>query len=163
MLKTTAKSFIASACALLLLAAGPQPTAATTAATSADAAPARPAYALTNRDEGCAPTIWKLPSLFAAWPSHLHPEMPFSAIFADAFPGKTMKQVLSRRGGGLRADLARHAVAALLNASSDRVDYGLSPEGVIELFNEAVTAGPLEQANVKHGLAALNRLACPLN
>jgi hypothetical protein len=161
MIPLCAKSLLTSTCALLLLAFSPAPSTAAPSP-SLSKAVSYLGVQLDERDEGCKALFWKKPDHFASWPCDLHPEMPFSAIFDDAFPGKTMKQVLNHRGPG-RYALGRQAVTALLNACSDDVAYGLSREGVIESFNEAIAAGPLEQANTREGFAALNAMGCPLN
>jgi hypothetical protein len=46
-------------------------------------------------------------------PAPYAPSTPFSAVFDDAFPGKTLLQVLQQGEGGLTA-LGRHTVAALV-------------------------------------------------
>jgi hypothetical protein len=64
------------------------------------------------------------------------------------------------RGGGENA-LARHAVAALLNASSPDVDYYTDVAGVIALVQEAYATGEFESA--KDLLDLQNNLGCPIN
>lgn len=51
-------------------------------------------------------------------------------------------------GGGLNA-LGRHTVAALLNAASLEVDYGMTPAELIAALNAAVVSGNYEaQRNI---------------
>ena len=63
-------------------------------------------------------------------------------------------------GGGVNA-LARHAVAALLNAASGDVDSDFTVAEVIALVQDAVESGDFETA--KNLLAASNEAGCPLN
>jgi hypothetical protein len=56
-------------------------------------------------------TCWKEPEHFDSWPAGIDPTDDFSSIFANAFPGASLLDVLSADGGKLIA-LARHAVAA---------------------------------------------------
>ena len=87
--------------------------------------------------------------------------MQFSAVFADAFPGKTLLQVLSEGGGGLSA-LGRHAVAGLLSSGS--VSYGMSGADVIAAFNAAYASGnETTIENLKNNLDRLNNQGCTLN
>jgi hypothetical protein len=86
--------------------------------------------------------------------------MQFSAVFDNAFPGKTLLDVLENGGGGLNA-LGRHTVAALLNAASSGVDYDLTSAQVISLFNAAYPGGDYEA--LKNRFAGFNEQGCPLN
>ncbi len=61
--------------------------------------------------EGCTPGYWKQSQHFDSWTGY-SPSTQFSAVFENAFPGKTLLQVLEQGGGGLNA-LGRHTVAAL--------------------------------------------------
>lgn len=110
--------------------------------------------------EGCTPGYWKQEHHFDSWPAGYLPGDLFSAYFEDAFPGKTLLQVLQQGGGKLIA-LGRHTVAALLNAASSGVDYPLSVQQVINAFNAGFPAsnyGPL-----KGRFEELNQAGCPLN
>ena len=109
--------------------------------------------------EGCTPGYWKQPHHFDSWTGYA-PSQPFGAVFANAFPGKTLVQVAGQGGGGIKA-LGRHAVAALLNSTSAGVDYPLSTAEVIALFNAAYASGNYEAAH--HRLAGLNERNCYLN
>lgn len=87
--------------------------------------------------EGCTPGFWKQTQHFDSWTAPFTPFTPgtlFAAVFENAFPGKTLLQVLGQGGGGLRA-LGRHTVAALLNAQSPDVKYDLTTQQVIDMFN----------------------------
>lgn len=113
--------------------------------------------------EGCTPGYWKQRQHFDSWPAAYLPSTQFSAVFANAFPGKTLLQVLNLGGGGLDA-LGRHTVAALLNAASSGVDYDLSVAEVISAFNTAYASGSASAiTSQKDLLDMLNNLGCPLN
>ena len=72
----------------------------------------------------------------------------------------TLLQALNAQGGGVNA-LARHAVAALLNASNPDVDSDFTTAEVIALVQEAIATGDFER--IKNILAAANEQGCPLN
>lgn len=110
--------------------------------------------------QGCTPGYWKQPQHFDSWPAQFQPGMQFSSVFADAFPGKTLLNVLSAGGGGLNA-LGRHTVAALLNAGNAGVNSGLTTADVIAAFNAAYASGSYESQ--KNVFERLNELGCPLN
>lgn len=111
-------------------------------------------------NEGCTPGYWKQPHHFDSWPAAYTPGMQFSAVFDNAFPGKTLVQVLSNGGGGLDA-LGRHIVAALLNAGSSGVGFGMTTTQVINAFNGVFPGGDYEA--LKNQFARLNERRCPLN
>jgi len=118
--------------------------------------------------EGCRPVYWDNKQIRKRWPAPYTPKTRFNAVFANAFPGLTLGEVLDLRGGGY-AGLGRHAVAALLNAASDGVNYDYTPEQVITAFDNAVRAPKfpvrrfrkqlMDQKNV---FEFLNRQGCPL-
>ncbi|MCA8963025.1 MAG: hypothetical protein KDC38_21025, partial [Planctomycetes bacterium] len=110
--------------------------------------------------EGCGHGYWKQSQHFDAWPTPYPPDLPFDEVFDDTFPGKSLVEVLQLPGGGLHA-LGRAAVAALLNAASPDVDYPLTADEVIQMFDDAVPGGGLQAT--KNELEALNDAGCPLN
>lgn len=111
--------------------------------------------------EGCTPGYWKQSQHFGSWVGYA-PSQLFSSVFANAFPGQTLLQVLSLNGGGLNA-LGRHAVAALLNASSSNVNYDLSVEQVVNAFNAAYASGNKKTIEQQKDLFdMLNNQGCPL-
>lgn len=113
-----------------------------------------------NGSQGCTPGYWKQSQHFDSWTSPFTPSTQFSSVFANAFPGKTLVQVLSAGGGGLTA-LGRHAVAALLNTASSGVDYGMTTASAVDAFNAAYASGAFEtQKNI---FEAANENGCPLN
>lgn len=109
---------------------------------------------------GCTPGYWKQAQHFDSWPAPYTPGMAFGSVFADAFPGMSLLDVLKQGGGGLKA-LGRHSVAALLNAGNDDVQNGMTTDQVIAAFNAAFDSGDFETQ--KEIFAELNELGCPLN
>ncbi len=112
--------------------------------------------------QGCTPGYWKQPHHFDSWAAPYTPGTSFGSVFDDAFPGKTLVDVLRAKGGGLNA-LGRHTVAALLNSASANVDYDISAAGVISNFNTVYPGSKEDYNAVKNGFANLNEQGCPLN
>lgn len=118
-----------------------------------------------GQGEGCTPGYWKQSQHFSDWTAPYVPGMLFkdacanAHCFENAFPGKTLLQVLEQGGGGLKA-LGRHTVAALLNGASD-INFGLSAQSVIDQFNAVHPGGDYE--TLKNTFAGLNEQGCPLN
>ena len=115
--------------------------------------------------EGCTPGYWKQTQHFDSWTAPYTPTTQFSAVFDNAFPGKTLLDVLQPQNAGpdvhLNA-LGRHAVAALLNTASHDVDYAYTnPQTVIDLFNGVYPGGDYE--GLKNIFAGFNELGCPIN
>jgi hypothetical protein len=71
----------------------------------------------------------------------------------------TLLEVLQQGGGGLNA-LGRHTVAALLNAASDDVAFGPTPQQIIDAFNAVFPGG--DYSTLKNRLERLNEQGCPL-
>lgn len=112
--------------------------------------------------QGCTPGYWRQEHHFDSWVGYV-PTQLFSTVFADAFPGKTLGQVVANGGGGLNA-LGRHTVAALLSSSSPGVSYDLTTQQVISAFNAAFASGsPRRIEDLKNQLDMLNNQGCPLN
>lgn len=112
--------------------------------------------------EGCTPGYWKQPQHFGSWPAPYRPNTMFAEVFENAFPGKTLLDVLKLHGGGLNA-LGRHTVAALLNAASPNVDYDRSAEKVITMFNMVYPASAYDYEQVKNIFNFFNEQECPLS
>ncbi|HEX6693817.1 MAG TPA: hypothetical protein VF035_03840 [Longimicrobiales bacterium] len=107
--------------------------------------------------EGCTPGYWKQSQHFDSWVGY-SPTDSFSAVFGVNYPG-TLLDAASANGGGANA-LARHAVAALLNATSS-VQYGADAASVIAAVQAAFASGDYEtQKNI---FAGWNERGCPLN
>jgi len=111
--------------------------------------------------EGCTPGYWKQDQHFDSWTTYT-PDMQFSDVFEDAFPGQTLLDVMWNGGGGLNA-LGRHTVAALLNTASGDVDYGQSVDGVISTFNAVYPGSKNDYNSVKDDFQYDNESGCPLN
>ncbi len=113
--------------------------------------------------EGCTPGYWKQSQHFDNWTSPYNNGLLFgSAGFEDAFPGKTLLNVVSTGGGGLKA-LGRHTVAALLNAASPDVAYPLTVSEVIASFNAGYPGDKNDYENLKDQFEGYNETFCPLN
>ena len=113
-------------------------------------------------DAGCTPGYWK--NHLGSWAGYA-PNASFNGIFgigANWFPNSlTLLAALQQGGGGEKA-LARHAVAALLNAASAGVDYPLTTAQVIAGVQAAYN-GTQEIGTVTNQLAGANELGCTLN
>lgn len=107
--------------------------------------------------EGCTPGFWRQDQHFEYWTAPYTPGTFFGDVFADAFPGQTLLDVVWLGGGELNA-LGRHSVAALLNATSPDVDYGMTPGEVIDAFNAAFASGEYEAQ--KDVFEAANEQGC---
>jgi len=107
--------------------------------------------------EGCTPGYWKQEHHYDSWVGY-SPSDSFDAVFGVSYGG-TLAEAAGANGGGANA-LARHAVAALLNASSS-VDYLYSTADVINMVQAAFASGDYE--GTKDLFAAQNELGCPLN
>jgi hypothetical protein len=113
--------------------------------------------------QGCTPGYWKQSQHFDSWTAPYTPNTLFSDVFDDAFPGKTLLQVVSKGGGGLDA-LGRHTVAALLNAASADVSYDYpTPADVIAGFNGAYPGPSSLYEFLKNEFEKYNEQGCPLN
>ena len=98
--------------------------------------PSTPPPTLLN-DRGCSPGYWKNHN----FPTGYTKGQLFSSVFANAFPGMSLQDVLSQGGGGLKS-LGRHTVSAYFNAVVYGVThYGLTPAQVVTKFNAAFASG----------------------
>ncbi len=133
--------------------------------------------------QGCTPGYWKLVDRDSGKASHecnwVNPYVPDllfedacascadqTVCFDDAFGDMTLLEVLGQGGGG-RAALGRHTVAALLNAGSGDVEYLFAACEVITLFNSVSSCEGEECNEVKNIFAAQNEgvfgvSCCPL-
>lgn len=107
--------------------------------------------------EGCTPGYWKQDQHFDSWVGY-SPDDLFADVFGVAYPG-TLAEAADANGGDENA-LARHAVAALLNASSS-VDYYYTEAEVIAIVQDAFATGDYEGA--KDLFEYQNELGCPLD
>ncbi len=117
-------------------------------------------------NDGCTPCYWKDCRNLWNWPAPYTPQTLFknacagnpSKCFENAFNGKVLFQVIRQSGTGLNA-LGRETVAALLNAASPGVDYPLTPEQVIQMFNDVYPGGNYNQ--LKDLFKQYNSAGCP--
>ena len=124
--------------------------------------PASLVFEPTGGGQGCTPGYWKQEQHFDSWVGYT-PDQLFSSVFEDAFPGKTLLDVLKQGGGGLKA-LGRHTVAALLNAAAGGVDYDIfDPQDVIDEFNAVYPSTKPVYEVLKDEYAGFNEQGCPLN
>jgi len=114
--------------------------------------------------EGCTPGYWKQPHHFDSWPAPYTPNMLFSSVFENAYPGKTLLQVLQNNGNTTGLDaLGRHTVAALLNSASGNVNYDLTTQNVISMFNDVFPGKKSQYNALKDIFEGFNTRGCPLN
>ncbi len=131
-------------------------------------------------NEGCTPGFWKNNAVnweANAWCDAYSPDDLFSAVFgvtitiftggnpknnANYITDPTLLQALGANGGGINA-LARDAVAALLNACSDCVNFGLTTDEVIAEVQAAIAAGDAAIQSLHEDLDFLNNAGCPIN
>ena len=91
--------------------------------------------------QGCSPGFWK--NHPNAYPQGITENTLFVTVFGEnAFPGKTLNQVLSQGGGGLNA-LGRIIVSAYLNASTVN-GFPATPAQVIQDFKDVFPGGDYE-------------------
>ena len=113
--------------------------------------------------EGCTPGYWKQDQHFDSWTAPYDPSDDFDATFGvNLFSTNiTLLQALELNGGkGGLNQLARAAVAALLNAASSGVD---SPQTIAQVIAAVQGATPATYESVKNTFATNNELGCPLN
>jgi len=121
---------------------------------------------------GCTPGYWKQEQHFDSWTTY-NPSTPFLEVFdryivikwsekgkPEDTSNPTLLQALQANGGGINA-LARHAVAAWLNADNPEIEYAFTTSGVITLFQAAYDSGDFESA--KDILEEANEVGCPLD
>jgi len=111
--------------------------------------------------EGCTPGFWK--NHLDAWAgTGFIPGDDFEVVFGvnASFDPHTLLDAINLGGGGEKA-LARHAVAALLNAASPDVDYAFTVADVISMVQNAYASGDFTTA--KDLFDAANNAGCPLD
>lgn len=122
--------------------------------------PVDPPPASADGTMGCTPGYWRQKQHFGNWGGYAPADL-YASVFEDAFPGLVLGDVVRMKGGDLNA-LGRHTVAALLNAASSEVDYGMTTQEVIDAFN-AVYPGPDSGYEaLKDKFAGMNERGCPL-
>jgi hypothetical protein len=94
-------------------------------------------------NEGCTPGFWK--NHPEDWDVYV-PEQLVGSVFSAApasVANLTLLQGL-QNGGGQEQALTRHAIAALLAAANDEVEYPLTVQQVIDMVNAAFASGDFE-------------------
>jgi hypothetical protein len=110
----------------------------------------------TTEGEGCTPGYWK--NHTESWVGRAPTDLT-SAVFNVTY-GTNLLAALGT-GGGQEKALMRHAVAALLNAESEDVDYEFTTEQVLQMVADAFMSKDYEAT--KDLLADQNEMGCPLN
>lgn len=115
--------------------------------------------------EGCTPGYWRQSQHFDAWDATGYSiGDDFGDVFGvgdlPTFDPSTLLDAVWLGGGGEYA-LARHAVAALLNASHPDLDYFFSEMDIIAGVQGAYATGNFEP--FKDALDAANNAGCSLN
>jgi len=122
--------------------------------------------------EGCTPGFWKQKQHFKFWKTYKTTDkfaytFGLTGSYADLkikvdnnyikLKDATLLQALNAQGGGLNA-LARHAVAALLNAASG-ANYAFTVDEVKTMVKNAIISGSYE--TTKNKLETENERGCP--
>jgi uncharacterized repeat protein (TIGR01451 family) len=117
-------------------------------------------------DEGCTPGYWKNhPECWECF----EPSAKFSDIFGKVITigsGKnivvdpTLMEALNGNGGGVTA-LARHAVAAILNACDTDIAYPMGIGDIIAAVAAVLESGEPYITDLKDILDEFNNLGCP--
>jgi hypothetical protein len=111
--------------------------------------------------QGCTPGYWRQSQHYDSWVGFV-PAQNFEAVFGvDASFNPTSLGFAVQLGGGGELALARHAVAALLNASNSGVSYMYSTAQVIAMVQQAYATGNFQ--TIKNLFEAQNEMGCPLN
>jgi hypothetical protein len=109
--------------------------------------------------QGCTPGYWRQDQHFDSWMAYA-PGDSYDATFGVDGSFATLLDAVWARGGGESA-LARHAVAALLNAQNADVSYLYSTADVLSMVQQAYATGDFN--GVKNLFEAQNEAGCPLN
>jgi hypothetical protein len=107
---------------------------------------------------GCTPGFWRQAQHFSYWTGYA-PSDSYAAVFGVARSGTLLDNV--RATGGGASALARHSVAALLNAASAEVDYDLSVAQIIAGVQNAYATGNFE--SFKNTLEGYNEQGCTVD
>jgi hypothetical protein len=111
-----------------------------------------------GRPQYCSHGYWKQSHHFDNWVNY-SPNQLFSSVFDNAFPGKTLLQVLNQGGGGLNR-LGRETVGALLNAGK-LGNFPYTQAQVISMFNAAYPGSSNSYSNLADKFQIPEN--CPLN
>jgi len=108
--------------------------------------------------QGCTPGFWRQGQHIQYW-TGFDPSDLYADIFGVDRAG-TLLQNVAANGGGANA-LARHSVAALLNAASTEVDYDLTVAEIIAGVQAAYASGDFE--SFKNVLEGFNEQGCSVD
>jgi hypothetical protein len=113
--------------------------------------------------QGCTPGYWRQDQHFDSWvPTGFAPGDDFETVFGvnASFDPDSLLNAVWLGGGGENA-LARHAVAALLNAAHPDVNYQFTIAEIIAGVQNAYATGNFEPFKTQLDFA--NNAGCPLN
>ena len=107
------------------------------------------------------PGFWRQDQHFDSWAlTGYSPNDAYDPTFGVNGSFETLLDAVWAKGGDENA-LARHAVAALLNAASPEVDYAYSVAEVLAMVQAAYASGDFE--DTKDNFEYQNELGCPLD
>jgi hypothetical protein len=112
---------------------------------------------------GCTPGYWKQDQHFDSWETYRTTDefaLVFGVVPTKFAAGSTLLEALWLGGGGERA-LARHAVAALLNAARADYTFPYTESEIVAGVQSAFASGDYE--TFKDALDRANNTGCPLN
>ncbi len=109
--------------------------------------------------QGCTPGYWRQEHHFDSWSGYV-PGDNYSAVFGVSGSYATLLDAVWARGGGEGA-LARHAVAALLNATHPDINYAYTVGEILSGVQNAYATGDF--GPFKDALDFANNAGCPLN
>ncbi len=111
--------------------------------------------------EGCTPGYWRQDQHFDSWvPTGYAPGDEYNVVFGVSGSFDTLLDAVWANGGGENA-LARHAVAALLNAAHPDINYAYSVDEILAGVQNAYATGDFEP--FKNALDTANNAGCSLN
>ena len=130
----------------------------------------RPAYAAVTGAGGCTPGFWKTDTPSTDWgPTGYSPTKRYDEVFnvagfsTELGGASNTLQVVLGLGGGCPYNLARHSVAALLNAALGTLG-SLTPADIITATNTALSGGDCSSGGAiemqKDVFEALNDTGC---
>jgi len=111
-------------------------------------------------DGGCAAWTWAQRGVQAEWPAPYSPDDRFQDVFGTPDTDLTLLETLFLRGSSSNR-LMRESTAALLNAQDPRVDYPLTTDQILFLFDLAVFDGSA-RSELRKSLTAYNYADCPI-
>jgi hypothetical protein len=110
----------------------------------------------------CQNYFWSNTSRYPQWQVY-QPSQSFNSVFGRNVysPSYTLGQTVAQSGSGVNY-LARHAVAALLNAAHSQVSYPYSTQEVIQKFQAAYDFNNFQSSGNVFYYANNLELTCPL-